>query len=496
MDALLKMVNINKSFAGVHVLQNVTFDLKAGEVHALLGENGAGKSTLIKILGGVYSKDSGEIIIRGEEAKIADVLSARRYGISIIHQELMLAPDLSIAENIFVGREPRTKLGTIDMARMEAAAQKILDEADLKLRATDKIEKLTIAQRQMVEIERAISFGAKIIVMDEPTSSLSENEVDVLFGAIRHLRESGVGIIYISHRMSELDAVADRVTVLRDGRYIDTLNMKETDHEHLISLMVGRSIEAFYTKHSHATDKVILDVRHLKSGSMVKDASFTLRQGEVLGFAGLVGAGRSETMECLFGLSRADAGEVLLDGKPIEISDVSAAIRAGFGMVPEDRKHQGIFPVLGIRSNTTVEVMDQFLRHGMYNAEKELSLTRKYLDEILETKYASLEQPISSLSGGNQQKVVFSRWLLSTKRILILDEPTRGIDVKTKTEIYRLIDSLTEQGLTVILVSSELPELINMSDRIVVMSHGYTTGVLERNGFSQETIMKYATMEM
>lgn len=496
MNALLQMVNINKSFAAVHVLQNVNFRLFAGEVHALLGENGAGKSTLIKILGGIYTKDGGEILIDDEAVRITDVESARRHGISIIHQELMLAPDLSIAENIFVGHEFKTKIGTVDLKRMEAEAQTLLDNFKLPLRSTDYIRDLNIAQRQMVEIVRAISFGARIIVMDEPTSSLSDNEVSMLFDAIQRLRESGVGIIYISHRMSELDVIADRVTVLRDGQSIDTVEMSKTTHEQLIALMVGRSIESFYVKHPHFTEKEILKVKNLKAGSMVKDVSFTLRQGEVLGFAGLVGAGRSEVMECLFGLAKRDSGEVLLDGQPIKIHSVTEAVKLGFGMVPEDRKQEGIFPVQSIRANTSIEVMDQFLNHGRYNAEKEYSLIKTYLDDVLETRYADVEQPIASLSGGNQQKAVFSRWLLSTKRILILDEPTRGIDVKTKIDIYRLIDSLTEQGLTVILVSSELPELINMSDRIVVMSHGHTTGVLTRDEFSQEKIMMYATMEV
>lgn len=495
MSAILQMENINKSFATVRVLQDVNFSLLAGEVHALLGENGAGKSTLIKVLGGIYTKDSGNILIDGEPVQITDVNSARHYGISIIHQELMLASNLSIAENIFAGRELMTRFGTVDLKQMEEKAQKMLDDFDLPLRSTELICKLNIAQRQMVEIVRAISFGAKIIVMDEPTSSLSENEVLLLFDAIRRLKESGVGIIYISHRMSELDVVADRVTVLRDGEYIDTVEMKNTTHEHLISLMVGRSIDTFYVKHSHYTDDVILDVQHLRSGKMVQDVSFQLKKGEVLGFAGLVGAGRSEVMECLFGLRKPEAGEIALDGKKIKISSVRDAIHYGLGLVPEDRKQEGIFPVQGIRSNSSVEVMDQFLRHGRYDSEKEYGLIKKYLDDVLDTKYNDLEQPIASLSGGNQQKVIFSRWLLSTKRILILDEPTRGIDVKTKTEIYRLIDQLTENGLTVILVSSELPELINMSDRIVVMSHGYTTGELTKDEFSQEKIMMYATME-
>ena len=496
MNPMLQMININKSFATVPVLQDVSFSLLAGEVHALVGENGAGKSTLIKILGGVYSRDSGDILIDGEEADINDVPSARSYGISIIHQELMLAPNISIAENIFLGHEIITKLGLVDTCKMEEKAQEMLDGFNLSLRATDKISQLNIAQRQMIEIVRSISFGAKIIVMDEPTSSLSEKEVNVLFDAILRLKKSGVGIIYISHRMSELDAVADRVTVLRDGHYIDTVEMKETDHEKLVSLMVGRSMETFYVKHPHFSEKIILEVEHIKSGSMVKDVSFTLRQGEVLGFAGLVGAGRSEMMNCLFGLAEVETGKIFLDGNPISMRNVREAIQMGFGMVPEDRIQEGIFPVQSIRYNTTIEVLDHFLGSGMYNAEKEYELAKKYLDEVLATRYSSLEQTIASLSGGNMQKVIFSRWLLSTKRILILDEPTRGIDVKTKADIYRLIDNLTEQGLTIMLVSSELPELINMSDRIVVMSRGYTTGILAKEEFSQEKIMTYATMEM
>lgn len=498
MSVLLQMENINKTFSSVQVLHDVRFELKSGEVHALLGENGAGKSTLIKILGGVYTKDSGsgKIIINGETVKIHDVEDAKKYGISIIHQELMLAPDMSVAENIFVGRPIKTRFGTMDLMRMEIEAQKILDQFNLPVDAAQEVGKLNIAQRQMIEIVRAISFGARIIVMDEPTSSLSEKEVNMLFDAIHRLKESGVGIVYISHRMSELDVVADRVTVLRDGHYIDTVDMKTTTHDHLISLMVGRDLETFYVKNNHCTDEVILKVEGLKSGKMVQNASFELRKGEVLGFAGLVGAGRSEVMECLFGLRKVEAGTIQLDGKPVEIRNVRDAINHGIGLVPEDRKQQGIFPVQSLVHNASIEIMDEFLRHGRYNPEKEYALTQKYIDDVLETKYATLEQQIASLSGGNQQKVIFSRWLLSTKRILILDEPTRGIDVKTKTEIYRLIDKLTEEGLTVILVSSELPELINMSDRIIVMSQGHTTGELKRDEFSQEKIMTYATMEV
>lgn len=495
MNVLLQMKGIHKYFAAVHVLQGVDFELRAGEVHALLGENGAGKSTLIKVLGGIYSLDGGDIYINGARTSIETVADARANGISIIHQELMLASDLSIAENIYMGKPLKTKAGTVDIHAMEQRAQRLLDEAELPLKAYQMVAELNIAQRQMIEIVRAISFGAKIIVMDEPTSSLSEDEVGILFEAIRKLKQSGVGIIYISHRMSELDAVADRVTVLRDGQYIDTIDMADATHEQLVALMVGRSLENFYTKEAHFTDDIVLQVEHLASGNMVKDVSFSLRKGEVLGFAGLVGAGRSEVMNCLFGLAPQDAGKIYLDKMPVRIGSVKQAISLGFGLVPEDRKQEGIFPVQSILRNTTVEVMDQFLSCGRYDAEKEHALTARYVDDVMHTRYVSLAQPIASLSGGNQQKVIISRWLLSTKRILILDEPTRGIDVKTKTEIYRLINTLTQQGLSIILVSSELPELINMSDRIVVMSHGYTTGTLQRAEFSQEKIMMYATQE-
>lgn len=495
MDILLRMENINKSFGKVKVLTDMQLSLLSGEVHALLGENGAGKSTLIKILGGIYSKDSGDIFVNGERTDITNVQSAKKYGISIIHQELMLAPDLSIAENIFIGREISTRFGTVNREQMEAETQKLLDQFGLELKASTKVGRLNIAQRQMVEIVRAISFGAKILVMDEPTSSLSEKEVDVLFDAIRKLKEQGVGIIYISHRMSELDVVADRVTVLRDGCYIDTVEMRQTTHDQLISMMVGRSLDNFYVKENNSTDEVVLRVRDMQAGKSVRNVSFDLKKGEVLGFAGLVGAGRSETMECLFGLRKIENGTVELEGKRILPKNVKAAIAAGFGLVPEDRKKEGIFGEQNIPMNTTIEVMDEFLHYGRYDREKEIKLTRRYVDGLFETKYASLGQKISSLSGGNQQKIIFSRWLLSTKKILILDEPTRGIDVKTKTEIYKAINELTKQGMTIILVSSELPELINMCDRIVVMSHGYTTGVLDRAQFNQETIMKYATME-
>lgn len=493
---LLRMENICKSFGDVKVLKNIKLEVKAGEVHALLGENGAGKSTLIKILGGAYSRDSGDIYVEGKKADITNVDSAKKYGIRVIHQELMLIPYMTIAENIFLGQEPKTYAGMVDSKKMNADAAQFLKDMGLDLEPTQLVGNLNIAQQQMIEITRAVSFGSKVIVMDEPTSSLTDTEVEVLFKTIDRLKKQGVGIIYISHRMSELDEITDRVTIMRDGEYIETVVTKETDHDRLVALMVGRPLGDLYEKHDHRTDEVILKVEHLASGKLVKDANFELHRGEVLGFSGLVGSGRTETMTTIFGLSKKDAGRIWFNGKEVEINGVEDAMNLSIGLVPESRKEQGIFPVQGIRYNATLEVLEQFMRYGKYNVKKEMELATKYVDEVMQTKYADIEQPIGGLSGGNQQKVIISRWLLSTKSILILDEPTRGIDVKTKSDIYHLIDKLTADGLSVIFISSEMPELINMCDRIVVMNQGHTTGVLNREEFSQEGIMGLATKDI
>lgn len=495
MEQLLEMEGISKSFSGVNVLNNVRFTLRSGEVHALLGENGAGKSTLIKILGGAYTKDSGTISVNGRRIEITNVDSAKKHGIRIIHQELMLIPYMTVAENIFLGQEFKTKSKAIDKDRMNTETEKFLAALELKLKPTQLVGRLNIAQQQMVEIIRAISFGAKIIVMDEPTSSLTDTEVEILFQAIRKLKATGVGIIYISHRMSELDEIADRITVMRDGEYIDTVLTKDTNHDQLVSLMVGRTLGDLYEKHNHVEDKVVLKVEHLASGREVKDVSFELHKGEVLGFSGLVGSGRTEAMSCIFGLRKLDRGKILINDKPVRLASVRDAMEHGIGLVPEDRKKQGIYPVQGIRFNATIEVLKEFLKPWRFDSDKELELAKKYVDGVMKTKYTGLEQPIGRLSGGNQQKVIISRWLLATRNILILDEPTRGIDVKTKSDIYHLINQLTENGLSIIFISSEMPELINMCDRIVVMNQGRTTGILERGEFTQERIMELSTRE-
>lgn len=496
MGHLLEMKGICKSFSGVQVLKNVHLELKAGEVHALLGENGAGKSTLIKILGGVYTKDSGNILVDGQEVHVTDVESAKRAGIRIIHQELMLIPYMTIAENIFLGQEPKTKAGTVNKAKMNEMAAGFLKDMGLDLNPKTLLGELNIAQQQMVEIIRAISFGAKIIVMDEPTSSLTDSEVDALFDAITKLKKTGVGIIYISHRMAELDMISDRITVMRDGEYVDTVVTKETDHDKLVALMVGRQLGNLYKKHDHSMDEVILKVEGLASGKEVQNVNFELKKGEVLGFSGLVGSGRSEAMSCIFGLRNKDKGHIYIENREVDIRSVKDAMREGIGFVPEDRKKEGIYPIQGLRFNATIEILDRFLKKGRYNQKKELELARKYVDDVMMTKYSSIEQEIGKLSGGNQQKVIISRWLLCTEKILILDEPTRGIDVKTKSDIYHLIDDLTEKGLSIIFISSEMPELINMCDRIVVMNQGHTAGVLSRDEFSQEKIMSLSTKEI
>lgn len=496
MARLLEMNNICKSFSGVQVLKNNHLDLEAGEVHALLGENGAGKSTLIKILGGVYTKDSGQIFVEGKEVFITDVESAKQNGIRIIHQELMLIPHMSVAENIFLGQEPKTKSGIIDKEKMNRQSEEFIRAMGLTINPQQMLGSLNIAQQQMVEIIRAISFGAKIIVMDEPTSSLTDNEVEALFASIQQLTKKGVGIIYISHRMAELDRIAHRITIMRDGEYITTVDAKKTTHDQWVAAMVGRELGSLYDKHDHSTAEIILKVEHLASGKEVLDVNFELRKGEILGFSGLVGSGRSEAMSCIFGLRKKDHGRILIEGKEVHIRCVKDAMDAGIGFVPEDRKQSGIFPIQGIRFNTTIEVLNRFLHLGRYNKKKELELAREFVDGVMQTKYAGMEQEIQNLSGGNQQKIIISRWLLVTEKILILDEPTRGIDVKTKSDIYHLMDALTEKGYSILFISSEMPELINMCDRIVVMNQGHTAGILNREEFDQERILSYATKEI
>lgn len=483
------MSNISKSFPGVKALDDMHFDLCAGELHALLGENGAGKSTLIKILSGIYKRDSGIIKINGRERGLNSVAEVTADGIRTIHQELVLVPDLSIAENIYLGNEI-SRGGIINMDAMITESQNMLDSFGMNLKSTSMISSLTIAQQQMVEVVKALSFNGKIIIMDEPTSALSNKEMDALFDCIRNLKKQGIGIIYISHRMSELFEIADRVTVMRDGKYIDTKNVSETNVDELVSLMVGRTIENYYTRSFEPTDETVLEVKGLTNKS-IHNVSFDLKRGEILGFAGLIGAGRTETLQAIFGIDRVQSGTVKLNGKEIKVRKVADAIKLGMSLVPESRKDQALFPLLSIRKNLTLKVLKEFIKGVFVNSRKEESIAEKQLND-LGVKTPSLNTQLVYLSGGNQQKVIIGSWLATRPKILLMDEPTRGIDIGAKMEIYEIMNNLTKQGVSIIMVSSELPEIINMSDRIVVMRNGEVAAVLEHENITQEKIMMHA----
>ncbi len=487
---LLEMKNIHKQFPGVYALKDINFELKAGEVHALLGENGAGKSTLIKVLGGIYQPDQGEIYLDGKKADIHDVVSSHKNGIAIIHQELVLVPYMTVAENIFLGREPK-KGFFIDSAKMNRDAQELLDEYDVKITSDTLIKNLTIAQQQMVEIVKAISFHSRILVMDEPTSSISDKEVAFLFKTMRTLTESGVGIIYISHKMSELEEICDRVTVLRDGTYVGTEVVKETTKDKLISMMVGRELTSYYTRDFRDPDEVVLKCEDISDGNMALGASFELRKGEILGFAGLVGAGRSEVMKCIFGLTKNYTGKIFINGREVKIDSPVKALKEGIALVPEDRKAEGLYKVQSVRYNSTIEVLNQFIKGISVDQKKEDEITERYIN-MMNTKTPSLDQVVGNLSGGNQQKVMIGRWLATDPKILILDEPTRGVDVGAKSEIYAIMNELVKKGMSIIMISSEMPEIINMSDRIYVMANGTVKGCINHDEVTQERIMQLA----
>lgn len=487
---LLEMKGIHKSFPGVKALVDVGLQLKAGEVHALLGENGAGKSTLIKVLGGIYHAEEGEIYIDGQKVTIDGVVAAREAGISIVHQELVLVPYMTVAENIFLGRERGNKMN-INRKQMTEEAQKLMDAYEMNINADTLVEHLTIAQQQMVEIVKAISFNSKILVMDEPTSSISDKEVGFLFETMRTLTKKGVGIIYISHKMSELEEICDRVTVMRDGQTVGTKVVKETTKDELIAMMVGRELTNYYTRDYLEPGEVVLKCEHISDKKMAKDASFELHRGEIVGFAGLVGAGRSETMKAVFGLAPSMSGEVWVDGQKVQIKSPVDALKYGIALVPESRKEEGLYKVQSVRFNSTIEVLSQFIKNLHVNGKKEEEITQKYID-MMGTKTPSQEQVIGNLSGGNQQKVMIGRWLATSPKILILDEPTRGVDVGAKAEIYAIMNELVKQGMSIIMISSELPEIINMSDRIYVMNEGRVTGCLGHEDVTQEKIMQLA----
>lgn len=490
---LLEMKDVSKRFPGVYALKGVEFELNRGEVHALLGENGAGKSTLMKILGGIYSIDEGKIFIDEQEVEIKDVKDAQYNGISIIHQEIILVPYLTIAENIYLGREPLTKTGFVDKKTMFSNARNLLDKFELDLSEKSLISELNVAQQQMIEIIKAVSFQARIILMDEPTSSLTEKEVNFLFKTIRNLKEQGVGIVYISHRMNELFEITDRITVMRDGNYIGTVHTKETTENQLISMMVGRELTNYYVRDYSKVGETVLEVKNLSRENYVDHAEFQLNKGEILGFSGLVGAGRSELMKCIFGIDSFDEGEIYRDGKKITIKNPNDAIKHGIAYVTENRKEEGLFLIQSVKYNITIKVLDKVIKFLRVNKKMEDMYAEDFIKELA-IKTPNSGQIVKNLSGGNQQKVLISRWLATNPKVLILDEPTRGVDVGAKAEIYAIMNQLVQKGVSIIMISSELPEIINMSDRVAIMYKGKIQKILEnKESFSQEVIMHYAT---
>jgi len=494
---LLRMEGISKAFPGVQALSNVDLELAPGEVLALVGENGAGKSTLMKILSGAYRKDAGRIFVNGQEVEISGPSHAQQLGIAIIYQEFNLAPNLSAAANIFIGREPRRGPGRlfVDRRRMETEAQKLLDRIGARISASTLVRNLSVAERQMVEIAKALAVDARIIIMDEPTSALGEDEVENLFQVIQTLKAQSIGVIFITHRLEEIFRVADRVVVLRDGARVGGMPIQEATPEKIIQLMVGRDVGDLFQKKKAEIGAPLLEVRGLTRRGVVENVSFTLRRGEILGFAGLVGAGRTETVRMIFGADPKDAGEIFIDGKPVMIESPRDALAAGIGFVPEDRSNYGLVLSLSVLENIVLPSLNRHTRLGVLLDRMGLLRTAQEFVNKLNIRVAHLRQKAMFLSGGNQQKTVVAKWLALRPRILIMDEPTRGIDVGAKAEIHALMSQLAQEGVGIIMVSSELPEILGMSDRILVMSEGKVAAILDREEATQELIMAYASGE-
>ena len=488
----MRVSGISKSFPGVKALSNIDFAVRKGTVHALCGENGAGKSTLMKIINGLYKADEGQVFIDEKPVEIKNPIQARELGISMIAQELNYASELSVEENIFMGRLPVNKFGKVNWKKVRSEAVKFLEEQKLPYAPTQKLKTLTVSDIQMLEIIKAITNNAKIVIMDEPTSSISQREAELLFDKIAELKAAGVSIIYISHKMDEVFRIADDITVLRDGTVVSTDRAEDLDLETVINRMVGRKLDNAYPKEEISLGDVALEVEHFSMKKIFDDVSFSVRKGEIVGFAGLVGAGRTETMRAMYGLDPHDSGTIKLNGKEVTIKNPMDSIKQGMIMLSEDRREYGLIPVRSVRENASIANLASYIYGGYTHKKKE----EKEVEEMfkkMEVKTPSLETPISSLSGGNAQKVLLARWMLCNPDVMILDEPTRGIDVGAKFEIYKLMTDMAKEGKAVVMVSSEMAELIGMCDRIYIMCQGRITGCLSRDEFSQETIMKYAT---
>jgi len=495
MEVILTMKGISKAFPGVQALSNVRFELKQGEVHALLGENGAGKSTLMKILTGIYQRDEGAIVYQGKEIEVSDTKTAQSLGISIIHQELNLAPDLTVAQNIFLGREPKKAFNLfLDEKELNRMAQELFEQLNIELDPGELVGNLSVARQQMVEIAKALSFRSKVLIMDEPTAALTDSEIDSLFTIIKKLRKDGVGIIYISHRMEELKRISDRATVMRDGTYIGTVDMEETTIDQIISMMVGRQIYQNQRPEIKArSNGKVLEIRNLTRGNELKGVSFDLHKGEILGFAGLMGAGRTEVARAIFGADPFDSGEIKIHGKKVAIKSPFDAVQNGIGYLSEDRKQFGLMLEMDVKANVAIASMKDYNQFGWLESTKIQKQSTSMVDS-LRIKTPSVHQLVRNLSGGNQQKVVIAKWLTRNSDILIFDEPTRGIDIGAKDEIYKLLNELAAQGKSIIMISSELPEILRMSHRVVVMCEGRITGeLLNDDKITQESIMALAT---
>jgi ribose transport system ATP-binding protein len=495
-EVILTMKDIDKSFPGVHALDHVSFEVKRGEVHALMGENGAGKSTLMKVLTGIYTKDSGSITYEGKEIEFHNTREAQDAGVVIVHQELNMLGHLTVAQNIFIGREFKKGI-KIDDKKMNEEAKKLFDRLHIDIDPTETMANLTVGKQQMCEIAKAISHEAKVIIFDEPSAALTEAEIEELFKIIRDLREQNLGIVYISHRMDEIKVITDRVTVMRDGTYVGTLITKDCTKDDIINMMVGRVIYEDPKTQSAVPEgaPVVLKVDHLNAGRMVQDVSFELHKGEILGFSGLMGAGRTETARAIFGADPKESGDIYVNGTKVTINSPQDAVKHGIGYLSEDRKRFGIVVQKTVAENSTMACLQNYMSGMFINKKAEKKVAQEYVD-YLATKTPSVDQLVVNLSGGNQQKVVIAKWLINDCDILIFDEPTRGIDVGAKNEIYKLMNKLAGEGKAIIMISSEMTEILRMSDRIVVMCEGRKTGEVRIEEATQEVIMNMATREI
>ncbi|MGD9155939.1 MAG: sugar ABC transporter ATP-binding protein [Bacillota bacterium] len=486
------MRSISKSFPGVRALQKVDIKVKWGEVHALVGENGAGKSTLMKVLLGMYQPDSGEIVFKGKVVNISSPKVALDLGISMIHQEISLVPQRTVAENIWIGREPTMKgIGLLNWAELFRKTEELLNSLNIEINPRSMVSNLSIAEMQMVEIARAISYETDLIIMDEPTSALTEDEVRKLFAIIRSLKQKGMGIIFISHKLDEIFKIADCVTALRDGQYIDTKSCSDLDTQTLITMMVGRELTNIFPKKQVAIGDIVMEIKGLTKKGVFEDISFNLKRGEILGMAGLMGAGRTEVVRAIFGIDKIDSGEIIINKERVKINNPKQAINYGLGMVTEDRKLFGLVLCRSVKENISLANMDEFCNFGFINKSKEITACLEMI-RLLSIKTPTYKQTVSSLSGGNQQKIILANWLQTKPKILILDEPTRGIDVGAKFEIHKIMTQLVEEGMSIIMISSEMPEILGMSDRIIVMHEGHIKGKFDSDETSQEKILACA----